>query len=106
MIWDRGVYEAEGDAPSRMQPEKGKLKFKLHGKNCAGHLCWSLMGRSADKPHEKSRWLLMKRKDEQADPKMECRRTCNGALSGLRAHLSGDQEWSGAKKRGRVTAAS
>src|SRR6266446_3371257 len=47
IIWDQGTYEPEGALPAAEQIERGELKFRLHGKN---------------------EWLLIKHRDEYADP--------------------------------------
>lgn len=84
MVWDRGTYEAEGDASPRAQLEKGKLKIELHGKKLRGAFVLVLMGQQTGKPREKSRWLLMKRNDQWGDPKWsaDAPATARSAISG------------------------
>jgi len=67
MVWDRGTYETEDEASPRAQLAKGKLKIELHGKKLRGSFVLILTGLGAGRPGEKSRWLLMKRKDQWAD---------------------------------------
>jgi bifunctional non-homologous end joining protein LigD len=69
MIWDKGTYETEGDSPPEEQLAKGELKIQLHGKKLQGGFVMVSMGHRSGTPREKSRWLLIKRKDEWADRK-------------------------------------
>jgi bifunctional non-homologous end joining protein LigD len=51
------------------QLSRGELKIELQGKKLRGAFVLVHMGRHRGKPREKSRWLLIKRKDEFADRK-------------------------------------
>ena len=65
MLWDRGTWEAIGDAHRGYA--KGNLVFELNGKRLKGR--WHLVrmrGRAGDRKHEN--WLLIKGKDRYADP--------------------------------------
>jgi len=65
LLWDRGVWTAEGDPVAAYK--KGHLKFRLEGEKLHGG--WNLvrMGRRAqDGEHEN--WLLIKENDETAVP--------------------------------------
>jgi bifunctional non-homologous end joining protein LigD len=69
MVWDRGTYEPEGNSLPEEQLDNGELKIELQGKKLRGAFVLVHMGRGSARPHEKSRWLLIKRKDQWADPK-------------------------------------
>ena len=69
MVWDKGTYEPEEEAMPEDQLNHGELKFELHGKKLRGSFVMVRMGGRSGKPAEKSRWLLIKRKDQWADPK-------------------------------------
>lgn len=63
MVWDRGTWEADGDA--RQAYEKGHLAFQLHGEKLTGG--WHLV--KTQRPGQKQNtWLLFKGKDEAAKP--------------------------------------
>ncbi len=62
MVWDRGVWEPEGDA--RRGLAKGHLAFRLDGEKLHGG--WHLV-RMRQRPNEKrDNWLLIKQHDEDA----------------------------------------
>jgi bifunctional non-homologous end joining protein LigD len=66
MLWDRGTYEAEdgGGAESlRRGYEKGDLKVVLHGERLRGSWVLVRMKRPG-----KPQWLLIKHRDDEADP--------------------------------------
>lgn len=66
MVWDFGSWKSEGDVDQEL--EKGNLKFWLEGTKMRGK--WALIrlrprpGERSDKPN----WLLIKEKDEWAQP--------------------------------------
>ena len=66
IVWDRGTYTlAEGDDPAD-EIAKGKIKFVLHGKKLRGEFTLVKI-----KPRESEHgepWLLIKDRDEYADP--------------------------------------
>lgn len=63
IVWDRGTWEAVGNADTGM--ETGKLLFRLHGEKLAG--LWELVRIS--KPEDKqNQWMLFKKRDEWARP--------------------------------------
>ncbi|MGH8496788.1 MAG: DNA ligase D [Gammaproteobacteria bacterium] len=67
-IWDRGTWEAEGDAEKAYG--KGDLKFTLHGDKLAG--TWVLVrmqGKRRERERGKENWLLIKKSDEHASTK-------------------------------------
>jgi bifunctional non-homologous end joining protein LigD len=63
IVWDRGEWEAEGDA--RRGLAEGKLKFELRGDKLRGH--WTLV-RMRGKGEKQEPWLLIKENDEEARP--------------------------------------
>ena len=66
MVWDFGSWKAEGDVDHEL--EKGNLKFWLEGTKMRGK--WALI-RLRPRPNERSdkpNWLLIKEKDEWAQP--------------------------------------
>lgn len=66
MLWDRGTWDAVGDAGAGYR--SGRLKFHLHGKKLQGG--WMLLrtGMSRTKARGKPQWLLFKERDDQARP--------------------------------------
>ena len=67
MLWDRGTWEADGDA--RADLERGKLTFRVEGERLRGR--WSLVKmrpRERDGRERRStgrEWLLIKRSDDE-----------------------------------------
>jgi bifunctional non-homologous end joining protein LigD len=69
MLWDRGTYEADdgGGAQSlRRGYEKGELRFVMHGKRLQGGFVLARLRRPG-----RPQWLLIKRRDDYADPKRD-----------------------------------
>jgi len=69
MLWDRGTYEAEDDAgPAALRSgyEKGELRFVMHGKRIRGGFVLARLRRPG-----RPQWLLIKRRDDYADPKRD-----------------------------------
>ena len=68
MLWDRGTYGPEdpdgGIEALRAGYEKGDLKISLHGERLEG--AWVLV--RMKKEDERAQWLLIKHRDEFADP--------------------------------------
>jgi bifunctional non-homologous end joining protein LigD len=67
MLWDRGTFELIGPESGLEQIARGDLKFILHGEKLNGS--WAIV-------HMKNRgkgneWLLIKKKDDAADPKWD-----------------------------------
>jgi DNA ligase D-like protein (predicted 3'-phosphoesterase) len=62
IVWDRGSYRNFSDEPMEQGLERGHLSFWLEGEKLTGG--WSLrrMGGSG-----RESWLLVKRRDEEAD---------------------------------------
>lgn len=65
MLWDRGTWEPEGDPVKSY--EKGTLKFTLHGEKLHGRWALVRMGRKTG-DGEKENWLLIKERDDYAEP--------------------------------------
>jgi bifunctional non-homologous end joining protein LigD len=74
MIWDRGTYEyggddaLEGEAGLREGYRRGDFKFVLHGKRLKGS--WVLVRTRRGDPR-RAQWLLIKHRDEFAEPGTE-----------------------------------
>ena len=74
MIWDRGTYEyggddaLEGEAGLREGYRRGDFKFQLHGKRLKGS--WVLVRTRRGDP-KRAQWLLIKHRDEFAEPGTE-----------------------------------
>ncbi len=69
IVWDRGTYSlAEGDDPAD-EIAKGKIKFLLHGKKLRGE--FTLVKIKAREGEHGDPWLLIKDRDEYADPNYE-----------------------------------
>jgi bifunctional non-homologous end joining protein LigD len=83
-VWDKGNFESEGDLTPEEQLAKGELKFELEGKKLRGGFVLVHMGHHSGKPGEKSRWLLIKRKDHWANSqwKAEAPRVVRSVLTG------------------------
>jgi len=68
MLWDRGTYEPEGGGgPDALREgyERGDLKIVLHGKRLRGG--WVIVRMRRDEGG-RAQWLLIKHRDELADP--------------------------------------
>lgn len=68
MVWDRGAYEPEGGNPPEEQLESGKLDVILQGQKLRGGFTLIQTGRRSADPAEGKRWLLVKHRDQHADP--------------------------------------
>ena len=58
-IWDKGEFEAGGDAEEQLR--KGKLIFTFYGKKLSGEFTLVKMS------NQEKNWLVIKSKDEFAD---------------------------------------
>ena len=63
IVWDRGAYEQGGRVPWPQALERGHAVFVLHGQKLGGGFALQRTGSG-----EQARWLLVKRRDEQARP--------------------------------------
>src|SRR5438309_7343130 len=65
MVWDTGTWEPLGNASELLS--KGDLKFRLHGEKLKGEFVLAKM-RSRRPGSKGTEWLLIKKKDECAQP--------------------------------------
>jgi bifunctional non-homologous end joining protein LigD len=63
MIWDWGTFELEESTPAESL-KRGEVKFRLHGVRLSGR--YALVRTRSEKD-----WLLIKKKDEAADPNFD-----------------------------------
>src|SRR3954454_23484779 len=63
IVWDRGTYEQGGRVPWPEAIERGHAVFVLHGEKLRGGFALQRTRRG-----EKPQWLLIKRRDEAAEP--------------------------------------
>ena len=68
MVWDKGTYEPEADIPPDKQLDQGKIDVVLHGQKLRGGFTLVRTGKRSAGPSERKRWLLIKHRDEYADP--------------------------------------
>ena len=68
MVWDRGTYETAGDASPEQQLTQGEVKVVLHGRKLRGAFVLLQPGKRVVAREQKVRWLLIKRRDQYADP--------------------------------------
>jgi bifunctional non-homologous end joining protein LigD len=68
MVWNRGMYQPEDGLSPEQQLAGGEIKVVLSGVKLHGGFVLLYPGRSIGAPGEKTRWLLIKRRDEYADP--------------------------------------
>jgi len=67
IVWDRGGYEQGGRVAWPEALERGHAVFVLHGEKLRGGFALQRTG----PPGEKSRWILIKRRDDAARPGSE-----------------------------------
>jgi len=63
IVWDRGDYEQGGRVPWPEALERGHAVFVLHGEKLRGGFALQ-----RTRPGKKPQWLLIKRRDEEAQP--------------------------------------
>ncbi len=63
IVWDRGGYEQGGRVPWPEALERGHAVFVLHGEKLRGGFALQ-----RTRPGEKPQWLLIKRRDDEAEP--------------------------------------
>ncbi len=66
IVWDRGRYEQGGRVPWPEALERGHAVFVLHGEKLRGGFALQ-----RTRPGEKPQWLLIKRRDDEAQPGSE-----------------------------------
>ncbi|EMG36295.1 ATP-dependent DNA ligase LigD polymerase module,ATP-dependent DNA ligase LigD phosphoesterase module [Desulfocurvibacter africanus PCS] len=98
MLWDRGVWEPEGDPHEGLR--QGKLHFRLRGEKLSGG--W-ILAHMSGKRAKQNDWLLIKVRDEQANPRLdiETDRPESAVTGRTLAQIasSADRVWSGAGER-------
>ena len=99
MVWDIGDWEPLGD-PHEML-DRGDLKFLLHGKKLSGEFVLAKM--HSRRPGSKgTEWLLIKKKDQAAQPDFDIDKLDFSALSKhTMAQIAGDEgaaEWESNRK--------
>jgi len=70
IVWDRGSYEQGGRVPWPEALERGHAVFVLHGEKLRGGFALQ-----RTRPAAKPQWLLIKRRDEEADAEADPVRT-------------------------------
>src|SRR5215217_4783983 len=67
MLWDHGTYDADSGGVDALRRgyERGDMKFTLHGERLAGSFA---LVRMRGKDERKPQWLLIKHRDDDADP--------------------------------------
>jgi bifunctional non-homologous end joining protein LigD len=78
IVWDQGTYELEGHLDANAQLARGELKFILHGKKVRGSFVLVQLKNSK----EKNEWLLIKHRDEFADPLWDAEKHAQSIVSG------------------------
>jgi bifunctional non-homologous end joining protein LigD len=68
MVWDKGTYEPEADIPPDKQLARGKIDVALQGEKLRGGFTLIQTGTRLAGPSDRKRWLLIKHRDEYADP--------------------------------------
>ena len=78
IVWDQGTYELEGHLDADAQLARGELKFVLHGKKVRGSFVLVELKNSK----VKNEWLLIKHRDEFADPLWDADKHGQSIVSG------------------------
>jgi bifunctional non-homologous end joining protein LigD len=68
MVGDKGTYESKGDLSPEEQLARGEIKVVLHGKKLRGGFVLVQPGERFAERGGKKNWLLIKLRDEYADP--------------------------------------
>jgi bifunctional non-homologous end joining protein LigD len=68
MVWDKGTYDPKNNVPADQQLAQGKIDFELHGFKLRGGFTLARTGKPSADSNGKERWLLIKHRDEHADP--------------------------------------
>ena len=68
MVWDTGTYARQNDIPPDKQLAQGKIDVVLHGAKLRGGFTLVRTARRSADSSDKERWLLIKHRDEYADP--------------------------------------
>ena len=68
MVWDLGTYEPQDGLSPEEQLARGKIDIALHGQRLRRGFALIETGNRLADPGKKERWLLVKQRDEYADP--------------------------------------
>jgi bifunctional non-homologous end joining protein LigD len=68
IVWDTGGYESDVEIPLSEQLARGEIKFTLHGHKLRGSFVLIHTGKRATVKSGANQWLLIKHRDEYADP--------------------------------------
>src|ERR1700704_6163634 len=68
VVWDTGTYDPQDGIPPDRQLAQGKIDVVLHGRKLRGGFTLVRTGKRAADSSDKERWLLVKHRDEYADP--------------------------------------
>jgi bifunctional non-homologous end joining protein LigD len=82
MLWDRGAYELLGDASGAEQLARGDLKFRLHGEKLQGDFALVHMKGRAQRAPKGNEWLIIKKRDQFAQPGWDVEAQAFSVLSG------------------------
>jgi bifunctional non-homologous end joining protein LigD len=82
--WDRGGYEPQHGLPPDKQLASGKIDIVLQGKKLRGGFTLVRPGTDSIDRGQQERWLLIKQRDEHADPSwnVESPRLARSVLTG------------------------
>jgi bifunctional non-homologous end joining protein LigD len=68
MVWDLGKYESPEDRPPEEQLSSGKIHVVLQGEKLRGAFTLIKLERQSKNSSRRDYWLLIKSRDEYADP--------------------------------------
>ena len=68
MVWDLGTYEPLEDRPPEKQLARGKIDIVLLGEKLRGAFTLVQITKRSLSPNRSDHWLLIKNRDEYADP--------------------------------------
>lgn len=81
MLWDRGDWAPAGDPEKGLK--NGELKFRLNGARLKGG--WALIRMKPKKGEKNENWLLVKERDDHADPDTDPTRRWTTSVRSRRA---------------------
>jgi bifunctional non-homologous end joining protein LigD len=68
MVWDKGTYDVEDGLAIEQQLARGEIMVILHGKKLRGGFVLIQTAKRLAAQAEQARWLLIKQRDQSADP--------------------------------------
>jgi bifunctional non-homologous end joining protein LigD len=68
MVWDLGKYEPPENRPPEEQLARGKIQIVLLGEKLRGGFMLVQIEKRSMNSSRRDQWLLIKRRDEYADP--------------------------------------